>query len=80
MNVTKLCRLAMSGIVSKAKRGGTRLATEYVATAVEELVTLQETVSSTGEVSLVARVNILPILEARMTMTWAHVKIGAFRT
>ena len=66
MNIINLRRLAMSGIVSKAKRGGTRLATEYVATAVEELVTLQETVISTGEVSLVARVNILPILEFKI--------------
>ena len=64
MNVIKLCRLVMPGIASKAKRGGTRLQTEEVVITVEESVTWQEIVLPIGE--MVARVNLLPMVEAKI--------------
>ena len=65
MNVIKLCRLVMPGIASKAKkRGGTRLQTEEVVITVEESVTWQEI--AIGE--MVAILNLLPMVEAKMAM------------
>lgn len=79
MNVIKLCRLVMPGIASKAKkRGGTRLQAEEVATTVEGSVTWQEIVLAMGE--MVARVNLLPMVEAKMAVALAHMRSGSLGT
>ena len=69
----------MSGIASKAeKRGGTRLSAEEVVITAEELVTWPEIVLPTGE--MVAGVNLLPRVEAKMALRWAHVRSGSLGT
>ena len=78
VNVIKLCRLVMSGIACKAKMGATRLRREEVALTVEELVTGQESVLPIGE--MVARVDLLPTVEAWMAVAWAHARSGALAT
>ena len=86
--VILLCRLVMSWSASKVKRGGTRLlSTEVeavdgvVALTVENLVTWQESVLTIREVGSVDRVDLLPMVETRMSVAGAQVgTLGTWRS